>query len=84
MGRVWEPGEPWFLDQDTTAVLDWFDYQNSLCDGCGEPKMRSFAPEHEHSYRATVFECHACSAKARAAKKIDADGPLYVVAEFKA
>lgn len=52
-------------------------YEDSLCEGCGQPRSQSMAPENEYRYHADVpIRCHACTAiSARAAEYADARHP---------
>lgn len=82
MGRIWSQDEPWFTDEDTSMLLDWFDYQDSLCSGCGQPKGLSFDPEHEWHFKAHLYACHSCASKARAFRSLDVVDGVYAFSEY--
>jgi hypothetical protein len=63
------PGEPEWLPEDTEAALEWQDYQDTLCSGCGFPIAECFHPDMEEAYTAAGLTCHACSTRERAAKE---------------
>jgi hypothetical protein len=81
LGRSWTPGEPWFLEDDLAAVLDYFDYLDSLCPGCGQPKSESFDKTNTFAYRAHTHQCHACAARRRAEERLDDRFGVYSSAE---
>lgn len=84
MGRPWpQPGEPLFLDEDVEEILDFIDYEDSLCSGCHQPRVESFDPANEWSYRGETLACHACAAKRRAEKKLDVLDGVYSYATKK-
>jgi predicted Fe-S protein YdhL (DUF1289 family) len=47
--------------------VEWQEYQDSLCSGCGQPRHESFAIENDDKYTAEVLRCHACAARERKA-----------------
>ena len=69
MGRVWpnpnDPDEPYFLEEDTEAVLEWQREQDLKCSGCGLPRDETMVPEAHQRYEGTTLYCHACAASAR-------------------
>lgn len=75
-------GEPWFTDDDTSMLLDWFDYKDSLCPRCGHPRSLGFDPEHEWHWKAYVYACHPCAAEDRALRQVDVKDGAYAVVEY--
>lgn len=63
LGRVIEPGEPEWLDEDIEAALEWIAYQDSLCSGCGNPKSECWDPDRDGTYEAIAVQCFACAAR---------------------
>lgn len=63
LGRVVGPGEPEWLPEDTTAALEWADWKETLCPGCGNPRHESFDPERATHYEAVPLNCYACAAR---------------------
>ena len=62
LGRPWPAaGEPLFLADDLDGALALDDEERGTCDGCGQPKDESMAPESEGQYRARLVACHACA-----------------------
>lgn len=47
--------------------MEWIEYLNLLCPGCGHPRDESFDPANEDHYDAKPFTCHACHARDRKA-----------------
>lgn len=47
--------------------MEWAEWKQSLCDGCGHPKAETFDPANDDKYTATVYVCHACAARDRKA-----------------
>lgn len=72
-----------WLDEDTQAALEWQEWDDARCSGCGHPRYEAWSPEMESAYEAVPMRCHACAERERAGKrlrKIDPDGTegLYV------
>lgn len=83
-----EPGEPYWLDDDQDAALEYMDHLDSICSGCGQPRHESFAEENFLNYHTTALRCHACADKemtARARQKDDKASTegIYLVVEKK-
>ena len=79
-----EPGEPYWLPEDTEAAMEWMDYKASLCDGCGHPREESFDKANFEKYVATAMQCHACAARDRHSSAMssgegDSSGMYYAV-----
>jgi hypothetical protein len=53
--------------------LEWIDYEQSLCSGCGHERAESFDPAHAFDWHVEVLQCHACAARDRAAKSRSAN-----------
>lgn len=62
MGRVPRRGEPWFLEEDTDAVLEWQRAKDSACPGCGLPREETMDKQAHDRYTTSVVRCHACAA----------------------
>jgi hypothetical protein len=60
--RVTEHDPAW-LPEDTEAVLEWADFQSSLCGGCGLPVSTSMDPAMDGRFEAVPLQCFACAAK---------------------
>lgn len=76
------PGvDPLFTDEDTVEILEYLEDENLRCSGCGQPRIDSMAPENEFAYQAIVMACHACSAKAKATKKLNNMDGIYTIVE---
>lgn len=79
------PGvDPLFTDDDAEELLDYLQWKDSICSGCGQPKHESFAVENTWAYDGVVLECHACAAMRRAERRLDVHDGLYSFAEKKA
>lgn len=77
LGRVVGPAEPSWLPEDTQAILGLLRERASLCTGCGLPREETMGHEATARYRARVFRCHACAAKAAEAERFaEAKGKL--------
>lgn len=61
LGRVVQPDEPLWTDEDRVKALEWLTRQKLQCPGCGRPKDESFDPEMEDQYDVTELQCHACA-----------------------
>lgn len=83
LGRVVGPGEPLWTREDTEAVLGYLREKAMLCPGCGTPRDESMSPEAEDHYRSRAFRCHACTARAKEAKRFADASPegLYFTVE---
>ena len=65
------PGEPLWLDEDRAWALALTLEENEVCGGCGQPLAECTDPRNEFGvYQASVWRCHACTAK-------DAEGEKY-------
>jgi hypothetical protein len=53
------------LEEDTTAALEWADYQSLHCSGCGHLRSESMDPDNAGAYEAVPLTCFACAAKDR-------------------
>lgn len=47
--------------------MEWQEWNDATCSGCGQPRAESFAIENTDRYSATAFECHACATRERKA-----------------
>lgn len=63
LGRKPGADEPLWLDDDTEAALEYMDYLDSLCSGCGNPRHESFHKDNFSAYEATALRCHACATR---------------------
>lgn len=61
------PGEPQWLPEDTEAALEWLEWKDSLCSGCGQPRHEAFDSANTDAYSVTALECHPCAARERRA-----------------
>lgn len=72
-------------EEDQDAALEWQEYQDSLCPGCGHPRHETFGPENRDKFDAEAHQCHACEVKQRKQRiwtqdeNYDSDG-IYIVA----
>jgi hypothetical protein len=62
LGRVANPGEPYWLNSDTVTALEWQIAENLRCSGCGLPRDRTMRGEDEVEFKAEALLCHACRA----------------------
>jgi len=69
LGRVVNPGEPYWLESDQIAALEWQAEQNRRC-VCGEDLDESTAPDAHDAYVVAGIRCHACAAIDRRARAI--------------
>lgn len=69
LGRVVEPGEPLWLDEDRDYALALHWLEAETCSGCGQPRSESTAIENDGGYRIEPIRCHACAAMARQSTK---------------
>jgi len=75
-----------WLPEDTEAALEWMDYKQSLCSGCGMSRLESFNPDGPN-YEAEVLRCRACETreargeKMREASNVDMNGMYIAVTE---
>lgn len=66
------------------AALEFTEYQESLCTGCGSPRAESFDPAGP-VYAVEALRCRACSARAVVAREFgeddhaDLDGMFFAV-----
>lgn len=85
LGRIPKPEEPYWLKEDTQAVLDYLREEKLRCPGCGLPRDETMDPEAQRQYRARALRCFACEqrdAKARQfTKTAEGSAGLYVVVE---
>lgn len=84
IGRVVQPGEPEWLEEDLDALMEWDEYRESLCIGCSHPRHESFDPDGPR-YEAKALRCRACQARDDEVKRWSADktpdtGGMYFVA----
>lgn len=79
-GRVVEPGEPVWTQEDTDIAVALTVIEATSCPGCGHPRDESFAPANEEAYKAEALRCYACAARDRAAHKVSDSAGLYTVA----
>lgn len=54
-------------DEDQQAALEWQAYKDSLCSGCGLPRVESFDPANQERYDVEVLRCFACRERERTA-----------------
>jgi hypothetical protein len=74
LGRLVQPGEPLWLDDDRDWALALTEYENDICDGCGQPRSQTTAPEAEYAYRAVAIRCHGCKTAAGATEPFTSPG----------
>lgn len=82
------PDEPLWLDEDQDAALEYMDYLDSICSGCGQPRHESFSEENFLAYHTTALRCHACADKELTAKARQRDDNastegIYLVVDHK-
>lgn len=65
---LWTRREPYFLDADTSAVLQWRESKDFACPGCGMDRRDTMQKHHHDHYTASAYRCHACAARDRKAK----------------
>lgn len=66
--------EPWFLEDDTEAVLEYMRERAATCSGCGLPRDETTAKPSQFRYDAEPIRCHACAARERAHDSFLAEG----------
>lgn len=66
MGRVVQPGEALWLDEDRDWALALAAIESEECPDCHQPWEQSSARENSDRYKATIARCHACAAAAKA------------------
>ena len=69
LGRVVEPGEPLWLDEDRDYALALHFLDAETCSGCGQSRSESTALENEGAYSVEPVRCHACAAMSRQSSK---------------
>ena len=52
-----------WLEEDTRAALEWIDYADSLCKGCGFPKAETMNPANARAYEAEMWTCYGCATR---------------------
>ena len=60
LGRIVQPGEADWLEDDAKAALEWQEWHNGLCTGCGVHRSDGMNPEHQFSFEATPYRCFPC------------------------
>lgn len=63
LGRVVEPGEPLWLEDDTESALAWMQYLGTLCSGCGHPATETMNEADDGAWEAVPVHCFACAAR---------------------
>lgn len=77
LGRVVQPGEPLWTDEDREWALALYEEERDACPGCGHPRSESMRPDAEFTYVAEVARCHACTPlEAKKAQMRDAEAGL--------
>jgi len=80
-GRVVGDGDPVWLEDDLIAALEYDDWLDSLCPGCGRPQDECMDPANDGRYTSTEARCFACEAREKAAarrgKQSDDQGGWY-------
>lgn len=71
-----------FTEDDAAEILEYLEWKDSLCPGCGQPKHIGFDKAHEGMFKATPLRCHACKVQRVASKDVDDSDGLYTVVEF--
>lgn len=68
LGRVVKRGEPVWLDEDQSWAIALMQYEDEMCDGCGQPLSESTATKggvHVHAYEVDAPDiCAGCAALA--------------------
>jgi hypothetical protein len=71
-----ETAEPEWSDEDREMALRLYNYEQSLCSGCGHPMTETMAPENEYAYVAELaIRCHRCTVAHTAGEKYQ-DNPV--------
>lgn len=66
-----------FTDEDLDEILDYIEYELTLCNGCGLPKAETFDPANEWAYEPVVLQCAACKTTRHAERKLDDHAGIY-------
>lgn len=61
--------DPAWLDADRLLALALHTHETGMCDGCGQPRSRSYHPDMDGWYDVDVLECAGCAALADGAPK---------------
>lgn len=69
LGRVPQPGEPLWLDEDRAWAIALLAEQRDACPGCGQPRSETFDPANAYAYGVKrLGVCAGCYVKDFAAK----------------
>ena len=63
LGRIVGPLQPLWTADDLEAALEYQDYLDSLCSGCGRPKDVCMDPAMSGRFEAVPLQCFACAPK---------------------
>lgn len=75
--------ESQWTDEDRALLLAYRLWEQSLCDGCGQPRARAHHPDNDGHYETSeAIECHACTAMRRAHQS-DSKEPVKPVKLFR-
>lgn len=61
--------DPLFTSRDYSIAMALQEVEETTCDGCGQPRTESMAPDAEYAYETTLVRCHGC---AKRSKSLDA------------
>lgn len=80
LGRVVQPGEPLWLEEDRSWAMALAELEADLCpNGCGQPLSESTAAGMDEAYDAKPIQCHACAARDRRMEGRNGHGELVTV-----
>lgn len=71
LGRVVEPGEPLFTDEDTAYAMALAEEEAATCPSCGLLKVICRDPANQFAFEAAEEQCHATYAIASHRKKVE-------------
>ena len=82
-----DPHEPQWLEEDAEAALDWLEYEQNKCPGCGRQRDECFADDGP-DYTTTPLVCWACQDRDNTARQYqkgngDTAGVFFVTEEVK-
>lgn len=65
LGRIPEPGESLWTDDDRAWAMALLSVEAEVCKGCGQPLYESTDQALEEGWQAEVIKCHACAIAGR-------------------
>lgn len=68
MGRIVQPGEPLWLEEDRAWAFALLHVEADSCPECRQPWGEATARDSEESYVTELIRCHACTASAQAVR----------------